>query len=167
MAAQPLRGARWIKNVNGGQQDEQHPPVVVSQTLYRGNLLCLSATSGSVRAAAEADTTIYGVALQALTTTATQGTATIACSPFTQNSIFEITGAPATMTTAYTTGVFRNLVLDLEIPTTGYHRCDTGAAVPTMRVVGWPSTNAVTGAGRKWWVTAVTDKNQFLEAVAD
>ena len=158
--AEILRGFQWLYNTDGSQQMVLNLPVKISQTLYRGNVVNLSYTSGSIRVAAEGETALYGVILHSKSTTATQVTARADVVPFTVNAVFQVKGAPSTMTTL--SEKFRAYPADLEIPTTGYHRVDTGAATLHFRIVGWPnSTSDASGAGRKWHVTIMPTAAAF------
>ena len=164
--AEPLRGFSFLYNMAGGQPMVIEVPVKVSQTFSRGNVCCYSRTSGSIRVAAEADTSLLGVIEHSKSTTATQTTATAQVIPFVPGYVFSVVGAPSTMTTARY--ALRNLHADLEIPTTLYHRVDTGAATNHFRIIGWDKTNeTTTGAGRTWYVTIVPAVSQFVSTEAD
>ena len=158
------RGFSWLYNMRGGQMQVMELPVKISQTIYRGTVLCLSDTSGSVRVVADADTSLYGVALHSKTTSATQKTETIQLVPFAIGAVFEAVGAASTMTMAANNpaaGAYRNLHADIKLPTAAYSRIDTGAATLTLRIVGWDKrTENETGAGRKWRVTIAADASQ-------
>jgi len=167
MAAEINRGFRWLYNFGGGHMEVERLPVKISQTIYKGTIVNLSATSGSVRVVAEADTSLYGVALHNKTTSATQKTEYLEITPFVIGAVFEAVGAPSTMTMARRTATvgFMNLHADVEIPTASYCRIDTAAAVPTLRIVGWDQDEGggedVTGAGRKWHVTIDPTFSQY------
>ena len=164
MAGEINRGFRWLYNFGGGQMSVERLPVKISQTIYKGTIVNLSATSGSVRVVAEADTSLYGVSLDYKVTSATDKTSYIDVTPFVIGAVFEAVGAPATMTTGRRTGAFMNLHADVEIPTASYCRIDTACAVPTLRIVGWESvagSEDVTGAGRKWHVTIDPHFSQY------
>ena len=164
MAAEINRGFRWLYNFGGGQPEIERLPVKISQTLYKGSVVNLSATSGSVRLVAEADTSLYGVVLHNVTTSATEKTTFADIHPFVIGEVFEAVGAPSTMTTSRRGGAFMNLHADIEIPTASYCRIDTACAVPTLRIVGWSTvagSEDETGAGRKWHVTIDPTFSQY------
>ena len=159
--AEILRGLRFAKYEGGGQPRVMDVPVKVSQTIYRGAVLRLSATSGSACLAAEASTSLYGVALHNKSTTATQTTATLKMIPVTGDAIWIARGAPSTMTNAAAWS-FLNKYADLELPTAGYFRIDTAASTKTMRIVGYPSKTAeATGAGREWYVKFIASASHY------
>lgn len=145
-------GFKWKSCVYGGPAQMVDFPVVVSQTLKPGCAVCKSFTSGSIRVAVEADTSLFGVATHNLVTSSSEGEERATIIPFLPGYIWEVRGSfdlvggapPATM----------GRELDLAVPTTSRHRIDTaGATVQFLQVGFHPDDVSSTGQGNRLWVT--------------
>jgi len=124
-------------------------PMVLGASFYTGNVVTLSYTSGSVRLAAEADTTLFGVCKHAITSPAAGDE--IQVIPFKSDYVWEVVCA-AGCAGGDPPG-YRGHDLDLEIPTTGYHRVDTGASTLHFVCVGYhPADETSTSQGNRLWV---------------
>lgn len=151
------RGFRWAGSgyFAGAQAPIVSVPLKVSQTLYKGNAVRLSATAGhgSVGVAAEASTCLFGFVMGDCSSTATEYYTHVQVCKFVPGHFYEVTGAPATMTGKGRAYINKNC--DLEIPTTGYHRVDTAGTTNHFRIVQLQDGNdaGATAAGRRWIVT--------------
>lgn len=156
-------GFRWVSCIYGGPPLQIELPVKVSQTLVNGCAVCMSYTSGSIRLAAEGDTSLYGVITHNHTTSSSQGTTVATIIPFLPGYIWEAKAAAgmAGGDVSITSGRF----LDLEIPTTSRHRVDTGAATKMFVQVGnHPADDGGTSQGKRLWMMCRTTTSQFGEA---
>jgi hypothetical protein len=155
-------GFRWVSCLYGGPAVQVSRPVVVSTILKPGLAVCQSYTSGSIRLAAEGDTSLFGVATHNLTTTATEGSTFTEVIPFLPGYIWEARAAAGMAGGAAedTCGRF----LDLEIPTTSRHRVDTGASTKMFVQVGYhPTDYEMTGQGKRLWMMIRNTTTQFGE----
>lgn len=154
------RGLRYIKNRDGGFSHGVSMPPVLAVTYHPGNLLCLSWTSGSVRLAAAADTSLYGVVMYTVPTAAAGDMVEVM--PFTPNNIFEgrahggmSGGKPENYIGHY---------MDLIIPTATYHRLGTGGSTVVMICVGYNSNDkGLATQGLRYWVVGRSSKSQSLD----
>jgi len=155
------RGFKWVK---GADSTPVHLsfPMNTGSTIYNGNVLTLSYTSGSVRLATEADTTVFGVAAHAVT--APGATEEIKVIPFRSDYVWEVVCAAGCSGGAPESIVGHDA--DLEIPTTGYHRVDTGAATLNYIIVGYhPDDKASTTRGNRLWVKCKPTMSIYEAAV--
>ena len=155
-------GFRWVSCIYGGPALLLERPAKVSQTLKAGNLVNMSYTSGSIRVAAEGDTSLFGVMTHNLTTTATEGSTIATIIPLAPGYIWEAKAAAGMAGGAI--DITQGRFLDLEIPTTGRHRVDTGASTKTLLQVGFnPLDVSMTGQGKRLWLMVRNTTTQYGE----
>jgi len=165
MAATLVRGLRWAYSQVGGQPTRIRIPLSTGETIKRGYPLVLCATTGSAHIYAAADTGIFAVADEDVTSTATEATAYVHAIPMALPYVWEGVGAASVMTTsASLTRLSRGSV---HITTAGYYRLNTVAASARFAIVDYPNaTRDATGAGRKWYVSILASASQYANAAA-
>lgn len=158
--AETNAGFVWHHSVLGGPPQVIERYCLISQTLKCGQVVGCTYTGGSVRAAAEADTSLFGVMTHNLTTTATEAKTMAEVIPFLPGYVWEVKAA-AGMAGGSPIRYLGHWV-DLEIQTTNRCRVDTGATTNLFQVVGYnPADDGRTNAGNRLWVMLRDGKSQM------
>lgn len=148
--SQVNRGFRWIKG-SVGYPEILEMPMVLSVSYYTGNLLALSYTSGSVKLAVEADTTLFGVCAHSITAPAAGDK--IQVIPLRSDYVWEVYASQGMSGSRWDNLVGRKV--DHEIQTATYHRIDTGASTNMFIIVGGPEADRKAAfRSCRYWVRA-------------
>jgi hypothetical protein len=155
------RGFKWIYNENTVAPSLVEMPMVAGVTYWNGNVVTVSGTSGSVRLATEADTSVFGVCAHTLSTAVAADRVLVY--PFAHGNVFEVLAA-AGMSGGYPPN-YIGRTCDLEIPTATYHRIDTGAGTKTFQIIGYnPADKAKATQGLRYWVKGRVSKSIAADA---
>jgi len=153
-------GFVWHHSIYGGPPQVIERYCLISQTLKNGQVVGCTYTGGSVRAAADADTSLFGVMTHNLTTTATEKGTMASVIPFAPGYVWEVKAA-AGMVGGSPISYLGHYV-DLIQNTTYRSRVDTAGTTKLFQVIGYnPEDAGRTNAGNRLWVMLLDGKNQL------